>query len=154
MGGVTRIPTAEFSLWRPRLPGQQHPGLGLLANVVEMFRQVSLRLDLDGVVFRPAHYHVAAVGAQRGWFLDPEVQGLFDALRDALADRGLAEASELIDSRRIRGRDGVALSWQPDDFVAPVSPRLRAYFDSPSYQQPRERARRHVAPVTIDPGRK
>lgn len=139
-------PTASFSLRRPRLPGQEYPGLGLVREVVEMLYQACRRLELDGIVIHPAHYHIAAVGAQHCFFLDPVVQGRFDAMRASLAELSLADASELIDRGVLR--DGTrVLSWVPGDFVVPVSERLRAYFEAPAYRQARAAARGALRPA-------
>lgn len=139
-------PTASFSLRRPKLPGQEYPGLGLVREIVEMLYQACRRLELDGIVIHPAHYHVAAVGAQHCFFLDPVLQGRFDAMRASLADLSLADASELMDRGVLR--DGTrALSWVPGDFVVPVSDRLRAHFEAPAYRQARAAARGALRPA-------
>jgi acetoin utilization deacetylase AcuC-like enzyme len=143
-------PTEAFSLRRPRLPGQSHPGLGLLPEIVELLRQICRRLDLDGVLFQPSHYHVAALGADHGRFLDPAVQGRFDAMRAALAERDLADASLLLESGQVRDRAGSRLSWQPAAFAAAVSPPLIEYLESPAYETER-RAAREAARCELEP---
>jgi hypothetical protein len=134
-------PTEPFSLRRPRMPGQSHPGLGMLREVVELLRQLCLRIELDGVVFHPSHYHVAALGAGHGRFLDPVVQGRFDAMRAALSGLDFASASSLLESAQVGLEDGTPISWQPADFAAPVSPRLHAYLESAGYEAARQAAR-------------
>ncbi|MBI3179829.1 MAG: histone deacetylase, partial [Deltaproteobacteria bacterium] len=46
-------PTAIFSEARPRFPGQEHPGLGLVREIMEMLFQGCKRLRLDGLSVRP-----------------------------------------------------------------------------------------------------
>ena len=52
-------PRARFTAQRPRLPGQKHPGLGLLADVIALLIVACDRLQLGGLLFVPAHYHTA-----------------------------------------------------------------------------------------------
>jgi hypothetical protein len=54
-----RNPTARFTPVRPKLPGQDVPGLGLAREIGELLALIAQRLGLSAVVFRPAHYHTA-----------------------------------------------------------------------------------------------
>lgn len=128
-------PTAEFTLDRPRLPGQEHPGLGLAEEVLEMLVQVCRRLDLAGLVHRPAHYHVAYVGAATFRFLDPEVQGRFEAMREVLRDCDLPTASLWLDEGALRLGDGRPVAWETADYARPVGEALVRYFESPAYRE-------------------
>jgi acetoin utilization deacetylase AcuC-like enzyme len=135
-------PSRELPPGRVRLPEQEHPGLGLGREIVEMLRQSCVRLELDGIVINPSHYHIAAAGNDELLFVDPAVQGRFDAIRAALAGHTLAAASEIADRGTARDAGGEPLRWNPTDCVAPVSERLRRYFESPAYREGREAARR------------
>jgi acetoin utilization deacetylase AcuC-like enzyme len=128
-------PTAPFSLERPPLPGQRHPGLGRAREVLALLVQVCRRLSLDGVLNRPGHYHVAFVGAKEMCFLDPVVQGRFDAMRKVLADWDLVEATEVVEAGRLRLVDGTTLRWDPAHFVLPVSERLVAWPKQARYRE-------------------
>ena len=133
-------PTAEFSLRHPRWPGQEHPGLGVSENVVLMLLQAAQRLGLDGVAHHPSRYHIAFLGAGQVFFLDPEVQGRFRAIYEALQPLDLTEAAWKMERGDVRWRDGHPVSWIPEDAVVPASERLRAYLESRHYQAPCEAA--------------
>lgn len=126
-------PTARFSVHRPKLPGQDHPGLGLVQEVMLLLFQACVRLKLDGIVFHPSRYHIAVLGVKHCFFLDPAVQGRFDALREALGSHDLASASVLLHSDRVVRGDGTVVEWEPAHYVAPVSERLVEYFRSKAY---------------------
>lgn len=128
-------PTAAFSLERPPLPGQEHPGLGVAIETQEMLVQVCRRLDLEGLWHRPAHYHVARVGARYFRFLDPAAAGRFLALRRLLDSHDLAEATRWVEERRIVCESGRSIGWEPDDMVLPVSARLVEYFSGDAYRE-------------------
>lgn len=128
-------PTIPFSLERPRLPGQEHPGLGIAIEVQEILIRACHRISLEGIWHRPAHYHVARVGARQFPFVDPEAQGRFLALRELLDAQDLAEATRWIEEGRVTLADGTPVLWQPADVILPVSERLRRYFESEAYRE-------------------
>lgn len=128
-------PTRGFDLDRPQLPGQEHPGLGLATEMLELLRQVCLRLGLDGIASRPSNYHNALVASRECRHLDPEAEGRFRAIRRSLARHSLLEATHAIDRGRLRCADGSAQPWVPDLQVAPVSEAARAHFASDEYER-------------------
>ncbi|MEO1085741.1 MAG: histone deacetylase, partial [Acidobacteriota bacterium] len=67
-------PRQEFSESRPRMPGQEHPGLGMLGDVFALLILVCERLHLDGLTFTPSGFHIAAYGSSYVRFIDPEDQ--------------------------------------------------------------------------------
>ena len=126
-------PTRPFSPTRPRLPGQEHPGLGLAHEVHLLLILVAKRLRLEGLLHRPAHYHNAVVAGREYHFVDPEVEGRFRALRRLLSNVTLAAATHLVDRGAVRLGDGTPFSWEPADLLLPASDRLVEYFASPYY---------------------
>jgi acetoin utilization deacetylase AcuC-like enzyme len=138
-------PTEEFSLRQPQWPGQDHPGLGIGEQTMHMLFQGATRLGLDGLAHHPSRYHIAFIGGHQSFFLDPELQGRFEAIREVLAPLDLAEAAWKMERREVCWSDGEPVEWIPEDIVIPVSDRLFAYIGSVQYQQPRadalERAR-------------
>jgi hypothetical protein len=133
-------PTAEFSPSKARLPGQNHPGLGMMRQLMEMLYQACLRLKLDGLVMHPSEFHIAVVGAGQCKFVDPRIEGQFQALREVLGTTGIGHVSKLLEQGRVRRSDGSAIAWQAEDFMAPVSDRAQAYFAKARYQEARDQA--------------
>jgi acetoin utilization deacetylase AcuC-like enzyme len=111
-----RNPRAQFSERRPRLPGQEVPGLGLAHEAGIMLARVAIRLGLGGVVFRPAHYHTAYAARHEFTFVDPERQGRFEALVRDLAGVPLLEATIAVSEGRVR-MDGAPYAWEADEMV-------------------------------------
>lgn len=134
-------PTEEFSLRQPHWPGQDHPGLGVGEQLIHMLFQAAKRLELDGVVQHPSRYHIAFILGEQFFFLDPEIQGRFEALREALAPLDLTEAAWMMERGEVHwADDGTPVEWHPEDFVIPASDRLFAYLGSGNYQEPRAQA--------------
>ncbi len=144
-------PRAEFTADRPRLPGQSHPGLGIAQDVIALLILACDRLQLDGLVFVPAHYHTASQGRKWMRFLAPRDEGVYRALRDAFHGLPLSEASRAVDEKRvIDARTGEPFTWRPAPMVMPVTDRLRALVESEEYgRQVREEAERHAFSLVL-----
>lgn len=120
-------PRARFRPDRPPLPGQQHPGLGMLGLMAGTLVLACEQAGLDGVANVLSNFHLAVVGRWHLRFLDPAVQARFDALRAVLDGLSLAEAERALAEGGVRdAATGVAVRWEPALAVVPVSERLRA----------------------------
>jgi acetoin utilization deacetylase AcuC-like enzyme len=135
-------PLAVFTPQRPQLPGQRHPGLGILREVAGWLVVVAEQLALDGIAFVPAQYYMAAVGVHHLKFVDPSAQGRFAALRDALRHLGVARANTAIETGAvIDERTGEPVRWTPAVSVLPVAGRLRSVVSSREYREAADRVR-------------
>jgi len=120
-------PRADFAADRPRLPGQERPGLGLLREMVAALVVVCDDLGLDGITFVPAHFYMAALGRRHLRFVRPEDAAVFEAMRRAVAGLPLAEATRAIeDGRVVHAVTGAPVTWHAPRMVLPVSDRLKA----------------------------
>jgi hypothetical protein len=111
-----RNPRAQFSDRRPRLPGQEVPGLGLAREAGSMVARMAVRLGLGGVAFRPAHYHTAYAARHEFAFIDPERQGRFEALVRDLAGVPLLQATLAVSEGRV-SMDGAPYVWEADEMA-------------------------------------
>jgi hypothetical protein len=128
-------PRAAFTERRPALPGQQHPGLGLLKDVLGWLIALCESLALDGVHFVAAHYHVAMQSRQRVRFLRPEDAARREALSQALAGLSLAEATAALAAGRVRSHpDGARVDWQPAPMALAASARLLEHVSGADYE--------------------
>ena len=144
-------PRAEFTPSRPRLPGQEHPGLGMLKDAVAFLVLACERLGLDGMVFAPSHYHLAAQSRRMLRFADPEDEARFRAFREALRGQPLAEATRLADAGQVMDRmTGEPRPWQPAPMVLPVSEELRERLQGKEYERGVQEAREGLN-LIVDP---
>ncbi len=135
-------PRATFGPTRPRLPGQEHPGLGILREFAGWLVVMAEMLRLDGIAFMPSQYYMAAVGAQHLSFLNPQAQGRFEALRLAVRQLGIARATLAVDAGAvIDDSTGAPVRWEPSVTVLPVSERLRQIVSNPEYRETAAQAR-------------
>ncbi len=107
-----RNPRASFSDTRPQLPGQEVPGLGMAREAGQMLARMARRLDLAGVAFRPAWFHVAYTARYHFCFLDPRIQGWFEALLRDLAEHPLLTVTQAVADGRIL-LHGEPFTWEP-----------------------------------------
>ncbi|HSE26929.1 MAG TPA: histone deacetylase [Gemmatimonadales bacterium] len=147
-------PRRRFTPDRPPLPGQGHPGLGLLREAAAFQMLLCEDLGLDGIAFAPAHYYMAALGSKVLRFLEPEAEAHLRALRELFDGLSLAEASRRLDAGEVRDARGAAVRWEPRPMVVPVSARLKAVVEGPAYEAAvAEAARSYVwAPPGGGPG--
>ena len=135
-------PRARFRAGQRPLPGQEHPGLGLLRDVAAMIVLMSDRLGLDGVLFVPAHYHMAARAEEFLRYLEPEDAARYDAFRETLAGIPMPEATRAVDEGRVLdAATGEPVRWQPVPMLMAVSDRLKERLECDEYREKREAAR-------------
>ncbi|NJK88147.1 MAG: histone deacetylase [Myxococcales bacterium] len=127
-------PLASFSLERPRLPGQNHPGLGLARDFVELLIRMCKRLGLGALVDLPAHYHNGAAASPEFHFVDPEIEGRMRAMMTILTGFSAAEGSQLVEDGRLVTREGEPVRWQPAAHVLGLDARVQRYFRSDDYR--------------------
>jgi acetoin utilization deacetylase AcuC-like enzyme len=111
-----RNPRALFSPARPRLRGQEVPGLGMAREAGEAFGRIAQRLGLSGVAFRPMHLHSAWTARHDFRFADPARHGRFEALMRDAGTRPLAEIDRTLDEGRVQ-LSGHRYDWEPDLMV-------------------------------------
>lgn len=134
-------PRGEFTAERPQLPGQTYPGLGILRDVIALLILMCERLQLDGLVWVPSHYRLAAQSGRYLRFVEPEAEARFLAMRQALSGISLIQAVQALAENRLLDSDsGKPVQWTPAPTVLAVSAKMRSRFDSSEYQQAVESA--------------
>jgi hypothetical protein len=125
-------PRARFTTERPPLPGQRHPGLGMLRDVIALLVQVCHRLHLDGITYTPSHFHLASQSTKYLRFREPSDAALFDSLKTAVAGLPLAEQARRVDAGEVVDpQTGASLKWRPMPMLLVVSPRLAQALEPP-----------------------
>jgi acetoin utilization deacetylase AcuC-like enzyme len=111
-----RHPRAKFSAARPKLPGQDVPGLGLAREITHILALIARRLRLDGVAFRPSWFHMAYTARYNARFLDSGRQGRFEGLVRDLDETPLLEATRLVADGRVL-LNGAPYTWEAEEMV-------------------------------------
>jgi hypothetical protein len=145
-------PSKSFTLAKPPLPGQRHPGLGIAREMQELLLQAARRLDLAALSDNPAHYHNAFVARLEFFFFDPEIEGRFQAMIDALDGIAISDASFLVEEGKLRNADESVCAWSPALHLLPIGERTRAYFGSDAYRSAVEEAKKKYAGLKVISG--
>jgi hypothetical protein len=129
-------PRAHFGPYRRPLPGQKHPGLGLLKEVFGWLVVVGEVLEVDGIYYVPSSYHVAIQSRRRVRFLEPAHEAWMQALDGLFEGVPLAEASKIIDENRVVDEvSGYRLKWKGYPMVLAVSDRLKERVTGAAYDE-------------------
>ena len=138
---VLSSPDGTFTVDRPRLPGQEKPGLGLLNPTIALLKAFSRELSVDGVLDVPDHFHTALFYSRAFRYLDPEAEGRFRAIARDLSGVPLALASDAIREGCLVDRTtGAPMPWPVGEQVMAARGPLRRFLRSPSYREARNRA--------------
>jgi hypothetical protein len=138
---VLSSPDGTFTIDRPRLPGQENPGLGLLNETIALLKAISRDLSVDGVLDVPDHFHTALFYSRAFRYLDPEAEGRFLAIARDLSGVPLALASEAVRGGCLVDRaTGGPTPWPVAEQVIASRGPLRRFLRSPSYREARNRA--------------
>jgi hypothetical protein len=133
-------PRESFSERRPRLPGQQHPGLGLLRDFMGWLVVVCEAHGLDGVFFVAAHYHVAMQSRRLVRPLQPADEARLRAIASALEGVPLPEGTSAVEEGGlVDAGTGQPAIWRPVATVLPVSQRLAKLVTGAQYEEAVER---------------
>lgn len=134
-------PERPFPIHRPRLPGQERPGLGVLPECLSLLRGIGREFSLDGLLDVPDHFHSALFYSRMFRFLDPHAEGRFQAMARDLKGIPLALASEAVqEGCLVDATTFLPISWEPAEQVMPLRNPLRRYLQSPGYLSVRDEA--------------
>lgn len=146
-------PVGDFTADRPRLPGQDHPGLGMFGQIAGLLVAMTDALRLAGVAFLPANYYLAVLSRHHLRFAHPADQAKFEALIAVLGHLSLADASGALAGGWVRDENtGEQVQWEPAPMVIPHGDAMRKRVESPEYDAAVADARRRYRYRLVRPG--
>lgn len=124
----------EFTSRRKQLPGQEHPSLGCLSELMKIMYYLSKKVKKDAFMDIPDHLHLALMYAPLFHFIDPATEAMVLAVKHDLRDISFADiAWGGVTGAIINTATGQPLSYTPADQLYPISRNMRAFFASPHY---------------------
>ncbi len=135
-------PRAEFTPAKPRLPGQQYPGLGGLKNMQGMLYSFGKSLGKDAIIDIPEFYHAAVIYSRMYSeiyshmyaFYSPVDAGHLEAMIRDFHDQPLARVSFAITfDCLLNAKSGDIMHWRPSEQIYPISNRLKRYVEHRGY---------------------
>lgn len=131
-------PRAKFSVEKPRLPGQEAPGLGIGERVLELLYRMVERLGLQALVTAAEHFHNASLYRRELPFFDPIEAGRFHALERMLMEEerlSLAQASWAIEWGAVHEQNGDVLRWRGEAQIRPFERALALWLESGAHRR-------------------
>lgn len=126
-------PSGQFTWEKPRLPGQNYPGLGIGKKILTALSLVCRDLQCAGLLNFPDYFHNAAMYARRFHFLSPVTEGLVKKLSKQLVQKfGLSTIAWAIERSCIYCNHKI-FKWNAEPQIIAVDHRIKEYFFSDDY---------------------
>lgn len=135
---LLQSPGARFTPARPRLPGQEHPGLGVGERILEMLYVTARRLRLDALVTTAEYLHNAILYGRELKYVDPRYEGQLLALEALLLEREdltLAQASWAMEWGFVLDESDRTVSWRGEAMARAQDERLKDYVTSRAHAE-------------------
>ncbi len=129
-------PLLGFTPERPQLPGQEHPGLGIRDEVMEVFYAVARRLDIHAYVANAMLFNNAYIYSPMFFFVDPTRQAELEAIKAAGQGRTLQDLAVAVETGFLF-REGAAkpYEWSGAPMIHPLSEKLQKAYEVCGYKK-------------------
>ncbi|RMD94573.1 MAG: hypothetical protein D6814_14345 [Calditrichaeota bacterium] len=128
-------PYACFTRERPRLPGQQYPGLGVARLVLRLLKALSRMHHLTGILNFPEYFHNAYFYRRYFKFYNPEKEANLYALARDLSPLSVCDMSWAIELGCVYPAEGDRpFEWTSGVQIFPLEKEVKAYFSSSWYE--------------------
>jgi len=129
-------PLKSFTPDKPRLPGQDYPGLGIGRKTVELIQMVAMDLEKDGILNYPQYYHNAVMYSEIFKFYNPVLYGRMLAIKELLKDFTFADSAWIVHTGCVEDQlTRKKFVWKAEEMILPLKNHLKEYFASSEYQQ-------------------
>jgi len=128
-------PRERFTRQKPKLPGQEYPGLGIGSQALELIIMAARRLGLQGVVNIPDHYHNAFLYSKIFHYEDPKDQARLMAIIRDTKGRHISNVAWAIERRLLIDKNkNQPFEWFVKRQVLPLTREWRRLCNSKSYK--------------------
>jgi len=118
-------PLADFTPERPRLPGQEYPGLGIAHEVLEVFYAVARRLRLGALLAVSDRFHNAVIYSPSFFFVDPRRQAELVAIKQAGTGHSLQDMTLALEAGLLYRDRSEPYAWHGDLMINPLSVEIQ-----------------------------
>lgn len=130
-------PYKPFASNRPKLPGQEAPGLGIGEHMLQILFHLARKTNVHGIVNSPNYLHTALFFSRVFHFVDPKVEGFIQNVKyKLLRDYSLYTISWADEFGALQyARSHRPISWRPATQIVPISSQAKRYFNTHDYRQ-------------------
>jgi hypothetical protein len=128
-------PREKFTAKKPKLPGQEFPGLGIGSEALELLVMAARRLGLMAVVNIPDHYHNAFFYSKIFHYENPKDQAKLTALIRDTKNFHISNVAWAIERRLLIDKNkGQPFQWFVKKQVLPLTKEWRRLYGSKEYK--------------------
>jgi hypothetical protein len=128
-------PRSQFTERKPRLPGQEKPGLGIVPFYLRLLDDIGSETHKDGCMDIPDHFHAACMYSKKFKFFNPSFEGHLRAILRDLGHYSISELSWGISTRTIiNTKTRAPYEYTPSEQIFPISHQLQEYYSGKSYR--------------------
>ncbi len=125
-----------FTRRRPRLPGQEHPGLGIGSEALELLVIAARRVGLQGIVNIPNHFHNAYFYSRIFHYENPREQAKLKAILRDLGKMPLHHLAWAMEEGAVlEARSGKPFEWFVGRQVFPLISGWSGMYRSRAYKK-------------------
>jgi hypothetical protein len=129
-------PRMVFSSKKPKLPGQEYPGLGIGSEALELIVMAARRLGLLGVVNIPDHFHNAYFYSKIFHYVNPKDQAKLMAIIRDTQGRHISNVAWAIErGLLIDKKKNQPFKWFIEKQVFPLTKEWRRLYNSKEYKE-------------------
>ncbi len=126
----------HFTKEKPRLPGQNYPGLGLGKEALQLIMLMGIRLKFHALLNNPEYFHNAYIYSVAFYFENPEDFGRLKALERLMKkeDMSLSEfAWAMEDGKIYKEGESKPYKWEPAIQILPLRTYLEKRYNTEEY---------------------
>jgi hypothetical protein len=134
-------PREHFTAERPRLPGQDHPGLGGVDRIARLMETIAGEHTASAMLDVPSHFHAAVMYSRRFRFTDPVQEGMMQGVLRDLGTYSLSDLSwAFVTGNIYDAGTGAPVLYKPSEQILPIDEALTCYVTSREYRLAVDRA--------------
>ncbi len=125
-----------FTKEKPRLPGQNYPGLGLGKEALQLIMLMGIRLKFHALLNNPEYFHNAYIYSAAFYFDNPEDFGKLKALERLMKSENmtLSEFAWAMEQGRIfKEGENKPYKWEPAMQILPLRTYLEKQYNTEEY---------------------
>ncbi len=127
---------SDFTEKKPKLPGQNFPGLGLGREALQLIMLMAIRLKFHALLNNPQHFHNAYIYSVAFYFDDPEDFGRLKALERLMNSENMTLAQfacAMEEGRVFKEGEDKPYKWEPAMQILPLRTYVENRYNTQEY---------------------
>lgn len=129
-------PKASFTKEKPKLPGQEYPGLGVGRDALSLILLLGIRMKYHALINTPDHFHNAYIYSNTFYFTNPDDGGKLKSMISFMNKNNLslAKTAWLLEKENVfREGEEKPFKWKPATQILPLRTSLEEKYTSEDF---------------------